>query len=1297
MSPLRRSSRRGSSPASPARERSQRKAARGAFYTQYFEEGELGEVRVRHSPQEEDTYEAPHDATDDDSQDPTAEPRRMHVTRSGRRTTSYGTRAWGDDDEPTDKVVRPRRSTRVSKSLRDFVASDDEEEDENADYEETMRARRVVERAERAQRRQNLMDLAASRSARRTGADADESSDARARASSDESEDESAPAARHRSYSFRERKKINYALVPPQPEPLRDGFGRRIRRTSRPSTRAISDEPDASQSRSGFPNLSLPSLPRATRAGAWPSVPLSLPGQDFMGDMDSSDDEPPRTGLAPTQSALDGRLAAPLLESGPTPTSGAGALGSATDAFGRVHEKDALADVDPLGVRMDIDFSQVGGLEDHVQQLKEMVSLPLLYPEVFQRFGVTPPRGVLFHGPPGTGKTLVARALAASCSTEGQKISFFMRKGADCLSKWVGEAERQLRLLFEEAKRAQPSIIFFDEIDGLAPVRSSKQDQIHASIVSTLLALMDGMDGRGQVVVIGATNRPDSVDPALRRPGRFDREFYFPLPSRAARQSILQIHTRHWDPPLDESLIHVLVDATHGFGGADLRALCTEATLNAIQRRYPQIYRTNERLLLAPETIQVDGRDFLLALEHMVPSSARSTSASSTPLAPHLHPLLASCLQECEALFARLLPQRTKRKALEEAIYEDDVATASTDDHSGAARLERELLQQSFVQAQVYRPRLLLHGTPGLGQRIIAEALLHSIEGFHVLTISAAQLLGDGTQTPEAVLSQQFQEARRLMPSVLFVPDVDRWPSLYSEHLHAMMGALLHGLHPQDRIMLLSTSDTPAALLPASIRAWFGSWPWHSYAMQLPSEAQRRDFWHDVAVQAARPPTQFADAVPRRLRVLEDLPKAPPRPPRMPTQLELHQQVEHDARLLEHLKFRLGSVLAELRKKFKKFTRNVWDEYNLRTLMEQFEWRREKGKVIIQLRYDRHPAVDSDVESGHSASPHAEVPAEVRHPVESVMAVDETGDAPAALPAEEPQDAPHDVDIETTEEPTVATTGDDNTDPEDSTYVLRDFTIYTMTLDKMQKRLYHNQYLTCDAFMEDLGKIVSNTEAASEVDSDRVFRAHQMQNFARILLDQYVDAPFRAECAAMATRVLAREEEARREAEKKKELEVHSRRPNGQRYSARMLGEEPQASDLVDVSTIERAHKRHRSHCPDDNASNSPPVMQEPSLNKTAASDGMLVPLTDPAPAAVPLPSTPCVLLDEAAQAQLVEALVQRTADFTVEQLEQTRAGCYERILAHRSSWKRDTLVCDLYDLAQQMRDAVCADNVATP
>ena len=179
-------------------------------------------------------------------------------------------------------------------------------------------------------------------------------------------------------------------------------------------------------------------------------------------------------------------------------------------------KKPEIADLDPLGVDMNIKFEDVGGLDNYIDQLKEMVALPLLYPELYQKFGITPPRGVLFHGPPGTGKTLMARALAASCSTEQQKITFFMRKGADILSKWVGEAERQLRLLFDEAKKQQPSIIFFDEIDGLAPVRSSKQEQIHASIVSTMLALMDGMDNRGQVIVIGATNRPDAVDPALR-------------------------------------------------------------------------------------------------------------------------------------------------------------------------------------------------------------------------------------------------------------------------------------------------------------------------------------------------------------------------------------------------------------------------------------------------------------------------------------------------------------------------------------------------------------------------------------------------------------------------------------------------------------------------------------------------------------------------------------------------------------------------------------------------------------
>ena len=179
--------------------------------------------------------------------------------------------------------------------------------------------------------------------------------------------------------------------------------------------------------------------------------------------------------------------------------------------------------------------------------------------------------GVLFYGPPGTGKTLMARALASECSQDGRKVAFFMRKGADCLSKWIGESERQLRLLFDQAYTMRPSIIFFDEIDGLAPVRSSRNDQIHSSIVSTLLALMDGLDNRGEIIVIGATNRIENIDPALRRPGRFDRELRFGLPTRDSRKDILSLHTNAWNPPIEPTLVDLLADKSIGYSGADLK------------------------------------------------------------------------------------------------------------------------------------------------------------------------------------------------------------------------------------------------------------------------------------------------------------------------------------------------------------------------------------------------------------------------------------------------------------------------------------------------------------------------------------------------------------------------------------------------------------------------------------------------------------------------------------------------------------------------------------------------------
>lgn len=220
---------------------------------------------------------------------------------------------------------------------------------------------------------------------------------------------------------------------------------------------------------------------------------------------------------------------------------------------------------------------------------------------------------------------------------------------------------------------------------GLAPVRSSKQEQIHASIVSTLLALMDGMDGRGQVIIIGATNRPDSIDPALRRPGRFDREFYFPLPNMEARRSIIDIHTKGWDPPLTSTFKNDIAKLTKGYGGADLRALCTEAALNAVQRRYPQIYKSNEKLQIRPETINVAAKDFMISVKRMVPSSERSVLTGATPLPERIEPLLRDSLADIQSIVSEILPQKKRLTALQEAEYED----AEDDQGMAAERMQQ--------------------------------------------------------------------------------------------------------------------------------------------------------------------------------------------------------------------------------------------------------------------------------------------------------------------------------------------------------------------------------------------------------------------------------------------------------------------------------------------------------------------------------------------------------------------------------------------------------------------------------
>ncbi|KAI8003822.1 ATPase family AAA domain-containing protein [Camellia lanceoleosa] len=298
------------------------------------------------------------------------------------------------------------------------------------------------------------------------------------------------------------------------------------------------------------------------------------------------------------------------------------------------------ADIQPLQVDESVSFDDIGGLSEYIDALKEMVFFPLLYPDFFESYHITPPRGVLLCGPPGTGKTLIARALACAASKAGQKVSFYMRKGADVLSKWVGEAERQLKLLFEEAQRNQPSIIFFDEIDGLAPVRSSKQEQIHNSIVSTLLALMDGLDSRGQVVLIGATNRVDAIDGALRRPGRFDREFNFPLPGCEARAEILDIHTRKWKQPPPKELKLELAASCVGYCGADLKALCTEAAIRAFREKYPQVYTSDDKFLIDVDSVKVEKYHFVEAMSTITPAAHRGSIVQSRPLSSVVAPFL---------------------------------------------------------------------------------------------------------------------------------------------------------------------------------------------------------------------------------------------------------------------------------------------------------------------------------------------------------------------------------------------------------------------------------------------------------------------------------------------------------------------------------------------------------------------------------------------------------------------------------------------------------------------------------
>ena len=484
----------------------------------------------------------------------------------------------------------------------------------------------------------------------------------------------------------------------------------------------------------------------------------------------------------------------------------------------------------------------VAGLDSCISKLKEMVTYPLLYPGFYQRIGIAPSRGILFHGPPGTGKTLVARALANFCAMHAsQNISFYLRNGGDCLSKYIGEAEKSIRLLFAEARKNQPSIIFFDEIDAIAPARTQKSEQSHVSVVATLLAEMDGLSDRGQIVVIGATNRLQSLDPALRRPGRFDREFYFPMPGRQARKGILQAHTKNWG--LHEHIIEGIADITQGYSGSDIKGLCLEAATKAFNRRISSLSHPIEDHWKGNDwNLDVSIIDFMQAYKEIVPSSVRH-SATGITASKHSKILVDIYLGD-------LL--RAIRECLVKSVK---VSFENLDISVGSLRSFIEGIETE--QYQCFKPRILVKAKAGMLSDYVVRQSFGLLDDVFVHNLDVLQLYSGGgtfdnasgaSGTAEGNLIRILSDVRASTPSILFIPQVTQWWDRLSVGMQDIFTRFIASLHPRDPILIFCTdedcdekggnfhSEFPEFFLPPSI----------TYTMQVPSSAHRRLFFHSV-------------------------------------------------------------------------------------------------------------------------------------------------------------------------------------------------------------------------------------------------------------------------------------------------------------------------------------------------------------------------------------------------------------------------------------------------------------------
>ena len=433
-----------------------------------------------------------------------------------------------------------------------------------------------------------------------------------------------------------------------------------------------------------------------------------------------------------------------------------------------------------------VSYEDIGGLEEEIQKIREMIELPIRHPELFNRIGIDPPKGVLLHGPPGTGKTLLARAVAYE--TEAHFITI---SGPEIMSKFYGQSEQNLRKIFDEAKDKAPSIIFIDELDSIAPKRGEVTGEVERRVVAQLLSLMDGLEGRGEIIVIGATNRVNDIDPALRRPGRFDREIEIGVPDTDGRYEILLIHTR--GIPIKESVdLRAIAERTHGFVGADVEALAKEAAMLAIRKILPKINLDKPIPMEILNDLEITMDDFLDALTSIEPSALREV----------------------------LIQQPTETW--------DDVGGLED-----AKQQLREVIEWPLRYPELYRhlhskppSGILLYGPPGTGKTLLAKALAHESE-INFISVKGPEFLSKWVGESEKAVRETFRKARSAAPCIIFFDEIDaiagvRGRFAGSEVTEQVVSQLLtemDGLEDLRDVVLLAATNRVDMLDPALLRS----------------------------------------------------------------------------------------------------------------------------------------------------------------------------------------------------------------------------------------------------------------------------------------------------------------------------------------------------------------------------------------------------------------------------------------------------------------------------------------------